>query len=172
VSHTRADSVAADGQQIPVHVGGQDWMVSWHPPPTPPEGIAHGAEGVCVTHAGEVVLVGHDGERWDFPAGRPENGETWEQTLRREMLEEACATALEARLLGFTRGACVAGPEAGRMLVRSVWRAQVKLSAWQPRFEMPYRRVVPAADVIEHLALDTQPFAPIICRALHESSII
>jgi hypothetical protein len=102
---------------------------------------------------------------------RPEHGETWAQTLRREMLEEACATVLEARLLGFTRGACVAGPEAGRVLVRSVWRAEVELSAWQPRFEIPYRRVVPAAGVIEHLALDTQPFAPIIRCALHEASI-
>lgn len=31
--------VAADGVQIPVRSGGQQWLVSWHPPPAPPDGI-------------------------------------------------------------------------------------------------------------------------------------
>jgi hypothetical protein len=29
--------VAADGVQIPVRSGGQQWLVSWHPPPEPPD---------------------------------------------------------------------------------------------------------------------------------------
>jgi len=43
--------VAADGVQIPIRSGGQQWLVSWHPPPEPPDGTPHGAEGVCVTPA-------------------------------------------------------------------------------------------------------------------------
>ena len=133
--------------------------------------MPHGAEGVCVTPAGEVVLISPDGKLWDLPAGRPEMGETWEDTLRREMLEEACATVLEATLLGFTRGACVQGPERGRVLVRSVWRAEVELAPWQPRFEIPHRRVVAAADVMGELVLGNHAFAPIIRRELQEASI-
>jgi ADP-ribose pyrophosphatase YjhB (NUDIX family) len=49
-------------------------------------------------------VISRDGVIWDLPAGRPEPGESWEQTLRREMDEEACATVIAARLLGFTRG--------------------------------------------------------------------
>jgi NUDIX domain-containing protein len=147
------DFVAADGQEIPIRSNGQDWLVSWHPPPQPPDGIPHGAEGVCVTPAGEVVLISPDSKFWDLPAGRPEMGETWEDTLRREMLEEACATVLEATL------------------VRSVWRAEVELAPWQPRFEIPHRRVVAAADVMGQLALGTHAFAPIIRRELQEASI-
>jgi ADP-ribose pyrophosphatase YjhB (NUDIX family) len=124
-----------------------------------------------VTPAGNVVLISPDGKLWDLPAGRPEMGETWEDTLRREMLEEACATVIEATLLGFTRGACVQGPETGRVLVRSVWRAEVELAPWQPRFEIPHRRVVAAADVMGQLALGTHAFAPIIRRALQEASL-
>ena len=124
-----------------------------------------------MTPAGEVVLISPDGKVWDLPAGRPEMGESWEDTLRREMLEEACATVLEATLLGFTRGACVQGPERGRVLVRSVWRAEVELAPWQPRFEIPHRRVVATADVMGELVLGNHAFAPIIRRELQEASI-
>jgi ADP-ribose pyrophosphatase YjhB (NUDIX family) len=124
-----------------------------------------------VTSAGDVVLISPDGKIWDLPAGRPEIGEAWEDTLRREMLEEACATVVQATLLGFTRGACVRGPEKGRVLVRSVWRAEVELAPWEPRFEIAHRRVVAATDVMRHLAIETHPFAPIIRRELQEASV-
>jgi ADP-ribose pyrophosphatase YjhB (NUDIX family) len=163
--------MAADGQQLRIHSMGQDWLVSWHPAPDAPPGLAHGAEGVCVTADGAVVLISTDGKLWDMPAGRPEPGETWEDTLRREMLEEACATVVGARLLGFTRGECVEGHEQGRVLVRSMWRADVELGPWDPRFEIPYRRVVPAADVARELAVDDNPFAAFLRRELHEAGI-
>jgi ADP-ribose pyrophosphatase YjhB (NUDIX family) len=159
--------VAADGQQIPVRSNGGDWVVSWHPPPELPAGVPHGAEGVCVTGGGEVVLISHDGAVWDLPAGRPEPGETWEDTLRREMSEEACATVLTARLLGFVQGSCLAGPERGRVLVRSVWRADVELGPWEPLFEIARRPGV----VADQLALDTHPLALVIRRELLEAGI-
>ncbi|MFI0406940.1 NUDIX hydrolase [Actinomadura sp. 3N508] len=164
-------AVAADGVPVPVRSGGQSWTVSWHPPPEPPAGIPHGAAGVCVTAAGDIVLVSPDGAAWDLPAGRPEPGEGWEQTLRREMDEEACATVLAARLLGFTRGECVTGPERGRVLVRSAWRAEVELRPWEARFEIAARRVVAPDAVEEALSLDSHPFAPFIRRELREASV-
>jgi ADP-ribose pyrophosphatase YjhB (NUDIX family) len=133
--------VAADG--VPIRSGGQQWLVSWHPPPEPPDGTPHGAEGVCVTADGDVVVISPDGTIWDLPAGRSEPGESWEQTLRREMDEEACATVVGVRLLGFTRGQCLSGPERGTVLVRSVWRAEVELRPWEALFEIADRRVVP-----------------------------
>ena len=164
--------MAVDGVQIPIWSGGQQWLVSWHPPPVPPDGTPHGAEGVCVTADGDIVVISPDGTIWDLPAGRPEPGESWEQTLRREMDEEACATVAGARLLGFTRGQCVTGPEHGRVLVRSVWRADVELRPWEARFEIADRRVVAAAAVEEALSLGSHPFASIIRRELHEAAVI
>ena len=76
-------------------------------------GQPHGANAFCVTADGEVVLISSDGQRWGWPGGRPEPGESWEQTLRREIMEEACATVTRARLLGFVRGRCVSGREQG-----------------------------------------------------------
>jgi ADP-ribose pyrophosphatase YjhB (NUDIX family) len=164
--------VAADGVPIPIQSGGQQWLVSWHPPPGPPDGTPHGAEGVCVTADGDLVVISPDGTIWDLPAARPEPGESWEQTLRREMDEEACATVAGVRLLGFTRGQCLTGPERGTVLVRSVWRAEVELRPWEALFEIADRRVVPPDAVEEALSLGSHPFAAIIRRELAEAALI
>jgi hypothetical protein len=87
------------------------------------------------------------------------------------MDEEACATVVAARLLGFTRGECVRGHERGLALVRSVWRADVEARVWEPRFEIPHRRIVPAPELETVLSLNTQPFAAFIRRALHEAGV-
>ncbi|MGW5363331.1 NUDIX hydrolase [Actinopolymorpha pittospori] len=163
--------IAADGESVAVRQNHGDWIVSWHPPPTPPAGKPHGSEGVCVTPTGKIVLVSRDGERWELPAGRPEGTESWEDTLRREMLEEACAIVVQARLLGFTRGTCIAGQHKGAVLVRALWRADVELSPWEPKFEIPHRRLVDAEHVADHLAVSAHPFAPIIRRTLHEAAV-
>ena len=133
----------ADGVEIEVFSGGNHWLLSWHPPTSPPEGKPDGSAGICVVPSGEAVVVSSDQASWIIPGGRPEGNEDWEQTLRREVLEEACAVVTDARLLGFTRGRCVEGPARGPMLIRSIWLARVTLDEWLPRFEIRYRKLVP-----------------------------
>ncbi|MGH7449592.1 MAG: NUDIX hydrolase [Longimicrobiales bacterium] len=87
------------------------------------------------------------GQQWGWPGGRPEGNESWEQTLRREVLEEACVIVRDARLLGFCRAACVSGPEKGVVLVRSIWRANVEVLPWAPRYEIRHRRLVPLPEL-------------------------
>ncbi|MPZ95394.1 MAG: NUDIX domain-containing protein [Propionibacteriales bacterium] len=164
-------AVAGDGQEYAVHSGGQDLLVSWHPPAAAPDGRRHGAEGVCVDGAGQVVLVSPDGVGWTFPAGRPEDAETWEETLRREVREEACATIVRARLLGFSRGACIAGPEQGPGPGALDLAGRGRACRVGPQFEMSHRRVVAPTDLSEVLALGTHPFAPIVRRTLREADL-
>jgi hypothetical protein len=68
------------------------------------------------------------------------------------MMEEACAVVQHARLLGFSRGRCIEGPEKGLVLVRSIWLAQVTLLVWKPEFEISHRKVVPAEQAISQAA--------------------
>jgi ADP-ribose pyrophosphatase YjhB (NUDIX family) len=159
-----------DGEELVLRSNGQVWAVTWHPPGSPPEGAPHGAAGVCVTSEGLVVLISTDGEQWDLPGGRPEADEAWEQTLRREMLEETCSVVLHARLLGFSRGACREGHERGLVLVRSMWRAEVELGPWEPRFEIAHRRLV-TAETLRSLEIGG-PFAPLMRRALAEAGVV
>ncbi|HZS04756.1 MAG TPA: NUDIX domain-containing protein [Blastocatellia bacterium] len=163
--------VARDGEELAVRSNGGDWLVAWHSPVAVPAGKAHGANAFCVTEDDAVVLISNDGERWGWPGGRPEGDESWEQTLRREVLEETCAVVVAARLLGFCRAACLTGPEAGLVLVRSVWRAEVGLMKWEPRFEIAHRRVVPATELLSYLRME-EGFEPIYHRALAEAGLM
>ncbi len=158
-----------DGEEIEIEAGGQRWIQSWHSSAAAPAGKPHGSAGICVTGTGEVVLISADGQTWDFPAGRPEGNETWEQTLRREMMEEACAVITEARLLGFARGRCIRGHEAGLVLVRSFWHAKVELLEWNPQFEIRHRRLAIPQDATPHLP---DAYEPIWRRALQEAGLI
>ena len=168
MNESRITIAARDGEDILVRGNDEAYVVSWHPPPTPPDGTPHGAAGVCVTSEGDVALISNDGEHWDLPQGRPEGTESWEQTLRREMLEEACAEVVRARLLGFARGEYVEGPQKGLVLVRSMWRADIKLRPWEPRFEIPYRRIVKSGKM--HIE---PPFGGAITRrALEEAGVL
>jgi 8-oxo-dGTP pyrophosphatase MutT (NUDIX family) len=162
--------VAVDGEENLVHTAGQTWLNSWHGPGVAPEGRRHGSAGICLTAGREVVLVTEDGARWDLPAGRPEGDETWEQTLRREMLEEACVDVGTATLLGFVRGRCIQGHELGLVLVRSFWLAQVVLAEWAPQFEIIDRKLVPAPELISHLTIEPG-FLPIYRRALAQAGL-
>jgi ADP-ribose pyrophosphatase YjhB (NUDIX family) len=144
--------IATDGSDVAVSSNGQDWRVAWHPAPDPPPGTPHGASALCVV-ADEVVLVSSDGGRWTLPGGRPEPGERWVDTLRREVREEACATVASCRLLGYTRGVCVRGHEQGLVLVRSHWRTEVRLDPWDPCFEMTHRRLVPVSEAFRSLTI-------------------
>jgi ADP-ribose pyrophosphatase YjhB (NUDIX family) len=162
--------LARDGEEFTVYSNGGDWLIAWFPPDATPDGIAHGANAFCMTADDQIVLISNDGERWGWPGGRPEGDESWEQTLRREVLEEACATVVDARLLGFTRGACLTGPERGLVLVRSIWLAEVELMPWEPRYEIAHRRVVPAAEIAAHFWME-EGFEPIYHRALVEAGL-
>ena len=167
---TALGRIALDGEEVPAPSSGDDWTMEWHPPPSAPPGQPHGANAFCVTADGEVVLISPDGERWGWPGGRPEPGESWEQTLRRGILEEACATVTGARLLGFVRGRCVGGREKGLVLVRSIWRAEVTLLPWRPEHEIPFRRTVPASDLAGQLWIEPGA-GPIYARAAREAGL-
>ena len=162
---------ASDGQEFVVRSNGGDWLIAWHSPSAVPAGTPHGANAFCVTADDRVVLISNDGERWGWPGGRPEGDESWGQTLRREILEETCSIVNDARLLGFCRSSCLSGPEKDRVLVRSIWRAEVNLLPWKPSFEIAHRRVVLAEELLSHLWMESG-FEPIYHRALMEAGLI
>jgi ADP-ribose pyrophosphatase YjhB (NUDIX family) len=164
--------IAADGETVITFVNGGEWRSVWHRAGPAPDGQPHGSTGLCMTPEGEVVLIKQQrGGKWDWPGGRPEGDETWEETLRREMLEETCCRVTAARLLGFSRGACVSGPEAGLVLVRSIWRAEVEVLPWQADFEVAERGFFSPADLLSDFWMDPG-WEPIFYRALAEAGLL
>ena len=61
-------------------------------------------------------------------------------------------------------------PRKRRVLVRSIWRAEVTLRSWAPEHEIPFRRTVPASDLAGQLWME--PGAePIYARAAREAGL-
>ena len=59
--------------------------------------------GVCFNEDGKIPIVSIDGKKWLLPGGTPENVETPEQTLVREVDEEADLVIKEITPLGYQR---------------------------------------------------------------------
>jgi len=60
------------------------------------------AYGICFNTAGEILVLDQKGNHtWTLPGGHVEPGETPEQALTREIMEEADVTVKNIRLLGF-----------------------------------------------------------------------
>jgi 8-oxo-dGTP pyrophosphatase MutT (NUDIX family) len=83
---------------------GEKWLPCW-----PRDDLIQRAEAAAFTDDSKVVAVAEGGDRssyWSFPGGRREPGESIEDTLRRELLEEACAHVKISELLFTPTTAC------------------------------------------------------------------
>ncbi len=62
-------------------------------------------------------------------------------------------------------------PWLGRVLHRSVWRAEVEVAPWEPRFEIAHRRLVTAREVYDTVRARDQAWARIGLRILAEAGL-
>jgi len=118
-------------------------------PRTMPDHEVSRSEAITMTAEGQVVAVG-EGEPpiWGLPGGRREPGETLEETLRREVAEEACATVVEHRLLGYQRFAYLSGDEVHYVRTDALFWARVDLEPFEARFETTARRLMTVSEAL------------------------
>ena len=76
-----------------------DWLPA---PYIPPRKYTIQSSGLCFTPEGMITLVS-DGKGWVCPGGYPEDGETLEEALIREIDEEACARVIDCVYIGSIR---------------------------------------------------------------------
>ena len=135
--------------------GSSTWKVSLHTPDDCPEGKPHGSEAICMIDNDQTVIVKNTSGRLNTPGGHPEPGESSEQTMIREVREEAVAEVTTWQLLAYARSECVAGAREGHVMVRDMYIARVELLPWiQPPAEIVERQVVPLAHLPAIMSAD------------------
>lgn len=139
---------------------------TWFDPPFRPEPPhCNQAYGICFTAAGKIVLGGcdDDGRRyWNLPGGGVEPGETLEDCLAREVMEEVCARVTASRYIGCQRVDEPDHPAGPRRYYQARFWARVELLSWDPRHEIDERRLVRPDDFLTTLTWGSAPTAPII----------
>jgi len=127
------------------------WFTLMAPGWMPPAAQVTQALGICLTDDGQVVLVTWDDRRWTFPGGTVEPGETLEETLIREVAEEACATVTASQYLACQHIADPYNTYGSTSYYQTRWWARVTLDPWEPHHEMTGRRLVPPEQVLATL---------------------
>lgn len=117
---------------------------------------------IAMTGDGRILLVGGgsggdlDDETWWLPGGGVEDGESPEDALRRELLEEAGATTRDVELLGYQR---VDDPLDGTFVIAHHW-ARVEMPAtFEPQHEVTRSVLVPPERFLDNLFWSADPTA-------------
>lgn len=150
--------------------GGRRLTFTWFDPPFRPDPPhCNQAYGICFTGDGMIVLAGSEyppGHRyWNLLGGGVEEGETLEDCLVREVMEEGCARLVECRYIGCQRVDDPEHPAGPARYYQSRFWARVELLAWNPRFEIDERRLIAPEDLRRTLAWGSAPTAGFILEA-------
>jgi ADP-ribose pyrophosphatase YjhB (NUDIX family) len=116
-------------------------ITEWIPAPfVPPIELTAQSSGVCFTSNGNIILV-NDGKSWLLPGGAPEGKETMEETLTREIREEACSKVLDYQYIGCIRNEHQQPVTKGCMPVfyKARFWARVIKERFNPQFEIKKR---------------------------------
>lgn len=133
------------------------WRVSLHAPDDRPEGAPHGSEAICMINDDTTVLVRNSVGRLNTPGGHPEAGESSEDTMIREVREEAVAEVTSWTLIAYARSECLEGDRKGHVMVRDMYVARVELLPWvKPDFEIVERITVPIDQLVSVMSDDWQ----------------
>jgi ADP-ribose pyrophosphatase YjhB (NUDIX family) len=149
------------------HLDPRPWTATWLDPPfrpNPPN--ATQVYAICFVPRQRIVLVRlttEDGrEYWNLPGGGIKGGETLEDCLYREVLEEACARVTSCAYLGCQRVDDPHHPDGPERHYQVRFCARVELLPWRPEHETIERRLVTPGEFLSLLSWGSAATARVI----------
>ncbi|MBO0731000.1 MAG: NUDIX domain-containing protein [Acidimicrobiaceae bacterium] len=129
------------------HLKPRAWTATWLDPPFRPEPPdVTQAYAICFVPDRRIVLIRvalDDGSPyWNLPGGGVKPGETLEDCLHREVMEEACARINTPTYLGCQRVDDPHHPYGPWRYYQARFCAEVELQPWHPQHETLERRLV------------------------------
>jgi ADP-ribose pyrophosphatase YjhB (NUDIX family) len=142
-----AETLIWEGRALTV-----EWLLA---PFRPPRKSVTQVSGVCFTGSGKVVLAAGQLGTWALPGGHVERGESLEQTLAREVKEEACAVVKRAAYLGAQKVSDPDNPTGSCEYYQARFWARVELQRFEPRHERTQRTLVAPSQFVSALGWQT-----------------
>ena len=131
------------------HADGRSYEVTWcHAGNVPPREQITQVSAICFTLDVQIVMVSADGEHWGIPGGHPEDGESCEDALKREVLEESCCEVETSHLLGWQHVRDLADSSVHYQMR---YCCRVNVRPFRPEYEIRYRRLVASSDFLSVL---------------------
>jgi len=147
--------------------GTRRFECEWYPAPfVPPRELTIQSSGICFADNGKITLV-NDGRGWALPGGYPENDETLEQALIREIDEEACALVLDYEYIGSLKNIELSPVPEGRspLFYQARYWTRVKNLNFDPQFEMTERIEIEPGRFVPLIRWKTKGIAQLILDA-------
>lgn len=99
----------------------------------------------------DTLLVRESSGRLNTPGGHPNEGESSDETMIREVREEACAEVTSWQLIAYARSECLEGDNPGHVMVRDMYLARVHLLPWEPSSDEIMERLIVPLDELPRL---------------------
>ena len=144
----------------------RQFQSEWLPAPYVPEcELTIQSSGLCFTPQGLLTLVS-DGKGWVCPGGYPDAGETLEETLVREIWEEACATVLDYEYIGAIRTYELPPIPEGSLplFYQARFWVRIENGEFNPTHEMTQRTEIRPEEFVETLRWNAKRTAGLILQ--------
>jgi ADP-ribose pyrophosphatase YjhB (NUDIX family) len=125
----------------------------WLPKPfQPPRDLTIQSSGICFSKNKKITLVRHH-KGWLLPGGYPEENETLEEALIREIAEEACAKVIDYEYLGSIKSEELTPVAKGNLPVfyQARYWVLIENGPFIPEFEINERTETDPAHFVEML---------------------
>lgn len=137
--------------------------VTWQPAPfRPSRRLTTQVLGLCFTPGGRIVLVSGNETDWTLPGGSPEEQETLEEALAREVWEEARARIVNCTYIGCQRVEDPGRHDGPTLYYQTRFWARVEMAPFSPQFETVARKLVRPDEFLSTLTWGHSAMARII----------